>query len=240
MNKGIKPALALSAALAAPLCANALTPEQYCDPAVCAPQSVKEMRPLNDGSSYACISDNEEAIEVYSYKTGKLVDTLFDLNNIKGDTKIDSFDGYTLSDDQRKILLWTDTEKIYRHSFTAEYYVYDVMRHTLARVSDKGAQRGALLSHDGRTVAYQRGNNIFISNLDYGSEVAVTKDGVPNKIIYGTPDWGYEEEFGIINTMRWSADDSTLAFIRFDETNVPAYSFDVYKSYCEEDPLSDI
>ncbi len=217
-----------------------LTIEQYCDPAICMPEEVKEMRPLADGASYACISDDGQAIEVYSYKTGSRTSTLFDVKSVKGSVKIDSFDGYELSEDNSKILLWTDKEKIYRHSFYAEYYVYDVKRATLKKVSEGGPQRGAILSHDGRMVAYQRDNNIYISNLDYNTDIAVTKDGEKNKIIYGTPDWGYEEEFGVLNTMRWSADDSVLAFVRFDETDVPAYTFDIYKSYCDDEPENDL
>ncbi len=220
--------------------AESLTPEQYCDPAVCSPASVREMRPMADGESYSCISDDEDSIEVLSFRTGKKTGTLFSVNDIKGDLKIDAFDGYALSDNGRKILLWNNKEMLYRHSFNAEYFVYDVMRQTLKRVSDKGRVRGAVLSHDGRLVAYVHENNIRIANLDYDTDYAVTTDGELNKIINGVTDWGYEEEFGYVNTMRWSADDNVLAFMRFDETNVPAYSFDVYKSYCEEDPLSDL
>lgn len=228
-------AMTLQGAMAA-----SLSIDDYCDPKIAAPASVKDMCPLSDGASYACISDDERAIETYSYKTGQKIATLFSLDDIKGDLKISDFDGYTLSDDEKSILLWNDKEQIYRHSFCAEYYVYDVARKTLKRVSEGGRQRGALLSHDGRMVAYQRDNNIFVANLDYGTDVAMTKDGEVNKIIYGTPDWGYEEEFGIINTMRWSSDDTVLAFIRFDETNVPAYSFDNYRSYCQPDPDKDL
>ena len=220
--------------------ARALTIEQYCDPEISAPASVKDMTPMADGVSYACISDDGKAIEIYSYKTGALTGTLFSTSDLRGDVKIEEFDGYSLSDDNLSVLLWTDVEKIYRHSFRAEYYVYDTRRKTLKRVSEGGFKRGAVLSHDGRMVAYQRGNNIFISNLDYGTDIAVTKDGEPNKIIYGTPDWGYEEEFGVINTMRWSADDSVLSFLRFDESEVPAYSFDIYRSYCDANPEGDL
>ena len=88
-------------------------------------------------------------------------------------------------------------------------------------------------------VAYTRENNIFISNLDYGTDNAITNDGKTNEIIYGTPDWGYEEEFGVVNTIHWSPDDNMLVFMRFDESKVPTYSFDAYKSFCEENPDSD-
>ena len=236
--------LLLSAAMAVAgfsgISAAPLSIDDYCDIKTAAPASVKEMRPLADGQTYACISDDEKAIYVYSYKTGKKVGTLFSTDKISGTLKIDEFDGYALSANEKKILLWNEVETIYRHTFRAQYYVYDVARRTLARVSDAGAQQGAILSHDGRMVAYQRGNNIYIANIDYGTDVAVTTDGKLNHIINGTPDWGYEEEFGIVNTMRWSPDDKRLAFIRFDESEVPAYSFDNYRSYCEEDPLGDL
>ncbi|MDE6393432.1 MAG: S9 family peptidase [Muribaculaceae bacterium] len=218
----------------------ALTADDYCSPSVTSPAGVKEMRPLNDGVSFAALSDDGKSIEVYSYKTGEKISTLFSVDGVKGDVRIDSFDGYELSANEKKILIWTGSNKIYRYSFTAEYYVYDILRATLSKVSEGGAQRGATISHDGRMVAYQRDNNIFISNIDYKSDKAITSDGKINEIIYGTPDWAYEEEFGILNTMRWSADDSTLAFVRFDESRVPVYSFDEYRSYCDSDPLGDM
>lgn len=229
-------AILLSSAFAA---GTPLTVEDYCNIKDAAPASVKESTPLPDGESFAAISDDEKKIEIFSYKTGKKTGVLFDLDAVKGDVKITSFEGYEVSGNGKKVLLWNDSEQIYRHSFTAEYYVYDVMRQTLKRVSTQGAQRGATLSHNGTMVAYTRGNNIWISNLDYETDRAITEDGEINKIIYGTPDWGYEEEFGVINTMRWSADDNTLAFVRFDESKVPTYSFDNVRSFCMSEPLSD-
>ena len=217
-----------------------LSLNDYCDVKIAAPAGVKEMVPLADGETYSCISNEGNSIEVYSYRTGNKISVLFDVNTIKGDVKIDEFEGYELSDNEKYILLWNNSEKIYRHTFRAEYYVYDIRRMTLTKVSDKGLQQGAVLSHDGRSVAYQRGNNLFIANLDYGTDNPITTDGEINRIIYGTPDWGYEEEFGVLNTIRWSADDNVLAFLRFDESNVPAYSFDNYRSYCDPDPDSDL
>lgn len=216
-----------------------LTIADYCDIKTSTPTMIKEMRPLADGISYACISDDGQKIEVFSYKTGKKTSTLFDINTIKGELKINEFDGYKLSANEKKILLWNNVSKIYRHSFKADYYVYDIMRGTLKAVSANGPQQGAVLSHDGRMVAYQRDNNIYISNLDYDTDKPITTDGKMNEIINGTTDWGYEEEFGLLNTMKWSGDDNVLAYIRFDESKVPTYGFDDYKSYCDAEPLSD-
>lgn len=226
------------------MCATAtaapLTVADYCQPDLTRPVSVKTPMPLADGTSYSAISADGRSIESYSFKTGKKLETLFSLDAQKGDVKIDSFDGYSISDNGRKIMLWQETSKIYRHSFYAEYYVYDTFRGTMQRVSTGGPQRGATMSHDGLQVAYMRDNNLWISNLDYGTDKAITKDGQTNKVINGIPDWVYEEEFGMQTAMAWNGQDNVLAFIRFDESEVPVYSFDNYKSYCDADSLTDV
>ena len=178
------------------MCATAtaapLTVADYCQPDLTRPVSVKTPMPLADGTSYSAISADGRSIESYSFKTGKKLETLFSLDAQKGEVKIDSFDGYSISDNGRKIMLWQETSKIYRHSFYAEYYVYDTFRGTMQRVSTGGPQRGATMSHDGLQVAYMRDNNLWISNLDYGTDKAITKDGQTNKVINGIPDWVYE------------------------------------------------
>lgn len=216
--------------------AQALTVEDYCGIKQSSPARIKEMRPLDGGQEYAAISDDGRSIDRFSYRTGKKTGTLFSLDAIKGDLKIDAFNGYRISANGRAILLWNNVEQLYRRSFYADFYVYDVMRGTIKKVGDRGHLRGAVLSHDGRMVAYTQDNNIRLANLDYGTDIAVTKGGEWNKVIYGVPDWGYEEEFGIDNTMRFSPDDNTLAFIRFDESLVPQYSFDLYSNFCEPMP----
>lgn len=241
MNKNLRHYIS---AAAVTMCATAtaapLTVADYCQPDLTRPVSVKTPMPLADGASYSAISADGRSIESYSFKTGKKLETLFSLDAQKGDVKIDSFDGYSISDNGRKIMLWQETSKIYRHSFYAEYYVYDTFRGTMQHVSTGGPQRGATMSHDGLQVAYMRDNNLWISNLDYGTDKAITKDGQTNKVINGIPDWVYEEEFGMQTAMAWNGQDNVLAFIRFDESEVPVYSFDNYKSYCDADPLMDV
>lgn len=217
-----------------------LTIEDYCDIRLSTPAGVKDITPLPDGDSFAAISDDGKIIEKFSYKTGKKTGELFNLSTVKGDLKIDDFEGFIVSENGKKILLWNNSEKIYRYSFRAEYYVYDTFRSTLARVSEKGLQRGATISHDGRYVAYERDNNIWISNLDYKTDIAITNDGEKGKIINGIPDWGYEEEFGMLTAMHWNGDDTVLAFLKFNEGEVPEYKFDMYRGYCDSDPLGDL
>lgn len=228
--------LVLSATVATSVAGYALTVNDYCSSS---PNQIREITPLDDGESYAAISDDGKSIDIYSYKTGKKTSELFSIAGQKGELKISEFDGYEISPNGKKILLWNDVEYIYRRSYSAEYYVYDIMRSTVKKVSRKGRQKNAVISHDGRFVAYERDNNIFITSLDYETDNQITKDGERNKIINGSADWSYEEEFGITHTMRWSGDDNILAFVRFDESEVPMYSFDNYRSFCDKDPLSD-
>lgn len=217
-----------------------LTISDYCDIKLATPVTIKDITPLNDGISFAAISDDGKSIETFSYKTGKKTGELFNLSTVKGDLKINDFEGFKISENGKKILLWNNSEKIYRYSFRAEYYVYDTFRGTLARVSDQGLQRGATISHDGRYVAYERDNNIWISNLDYKTDIPITEDGKKGEIINGIPDWSYEEEFDMLTAMCWNQDDTLLAYVKFNEKEVPEYRFDQYKGYCDNDPLGDL
>ena len=217
-----------------------LTIADFCDIKLATPVGFKDITPLSDGESFAAVSEDGKAIEQFSYKTGKKTGEIFNVSAVKGEIKIDNIEGFKISENGKKILLWNDSEKIYRYSFTAEYYVYDTFRNTLARVSENGPQRGATISHDGRYVAYERDNNIWISSLDYKTDNQITNDGKKGCIINGIPDWSYEEEFEILTAMRWNGDDTVLAYVKFNETEVPEYTFDQYKGFCDPDPLSDL
>jgi len=189
-------------------------------------QSVHGLRSLNDGIHYTILENNTKVVK-YSYKTGEEVEVLFDITKVKN-APISSFSAYEFSDDETKLLLTTDTKSIYRHSFTAEYYVWNSVTEEFSQLSDKGAQQLATFSPDGMYVAYVRDNNIFIKNLKFGSTHQATSDGKLNEIINGAPDWVYEEEFGFNKAFWWSPDSKFLAFIRFDEREVPEFSMPMY------------
>ena len=143
--------------------------------------------------------------------------------------RFDKFDGYTISSTGHHILVWRDTEPIYRRSFKANVYDYDVRRNYVKPISDsKGKQMIPTFSPDGRMVAYVSDNNIWIRKFDYDTEVQVTKDGEMNKILNGITDWVYEEEFAVTNLMAWSPNSEQLAFVRFDESEVPEYSMQMF------------
>lgn len=185
--------------------------------------------PLSDGESYAMISKDGRQIVKYSYKTGKQIGVLFDVGNTIGES-IDAFDNYIMSPDGTKMLIQTNTKKIYRRSFTATYYIYNIADRRMELLSDKGIERTPVWSPDGLKVAFVRDNNIFLIKLLYGNaESQVTKDGKTNGIINGVPDWVNEEEFGFNTAMTFNADGSMLCWIRYDETNVPTYSLQMYK-----------
>lgn len=182
---------------------------------------------LADGEHYAMLE--QQSIKIYSYKTGKEEGTIMDLDKIK-DCPIEDIDGFEFSANEQKILVYSNTHRIYRHSFEADYFVYDIHYNELKRVSEQGLERNAQISPDGTMVAYVKGNNIYIKKFRYDSTSAVTTDGKENEIINGIPDWVYEEEFGMFSAMEWSADSKEIAYIRFDESEVKEYSFPLYQA----------
>src|SRR5690606_8318890 len=115
---------------------------------------------------------------------------------------------FTLSDDKGKVLLHTNTQKVWRYDTRGDYWVFDIKKRTLSQIGKN--QPGSSLmfakfSPDARRVAYVSKNNIYVEDLATGTTVALTTDGT-DKLINGTFDWAYEEEFGCRDGFRWSAD----------------------------------
>ena len=193
------------------------------------PEGIYGIKPMNDGEHYTRISNDRKKIVKYSFKTGQEVGTVFDVSTAR-DCTLRSFDDYILSPDETKILIQTETKAIYRRSYTAVHYIYNVRNNTLEPLSDGGPQQVPLFSPDGNQIAFVRDNNIYLVKLLFGnSESQVTKDGKFNHVLNGIPDWVYEEEFGFNRAFDFNADGTMLAYIRFDESQVPMYSFPWYK-----------
>lgn len=183
-----------------------------------------------DGEHYFQADRESKMIIKYSYKTGLPVDTIFDVRKAREST-IDSFQGFLISPDEKRLLVYTDYEPIYRHSFKANYYYYDIRRNLIRKLTENDKKQSIpTFSHDGRMLAYVIDNNIWLAKFDYDTESQVTKDGEIGKIINGGTDWVYEEEFGTTKLMDFSADNKLLAFVRFDETDVPMYSMQMYEN----------
>ena len=192
------------------------------------------IKPMLDGEHYTQISSDRKRIVKYSFKTGEEVETIFDVTTAR-DCSLTSFDDYIMSPDERLILIQTETKPIYRRSFTAVYYIYNVRNNKLEPLSNNGPQQVPLFSPDGNQIAFVRNNNIYLVKLLFNnSESQVTKDGEYNKVLNGIPDWVYEEEFGFNCAFDFSADSKMLAYIRFDESAVKMFSFPWYKGMAPE------
>lgn len=197
-------------------------------------QSIQGLKPMLDGEHYTQISKDHKRIVKYSFKTGKEVATIFDVATARNH-KLKSFDNYIMSPDESLILIQTETKPIYRRSFTAIYYIYNVRNRTLEPLSNNGPQQVPLFSPDSHQIAFVRNNNIYLIKLLFGnSESQVTKDGEYNKVLNGIPDWVYEEEFSYNRAFDFSADSKMIAYVRFDESQVPMYSFPWYKGMAPE------
>lgn len=190
-------------------------------------KSISGLRSMKDGLNYTT-EENGTKIVKYSYKTGNKVEELFDLSKIEN-PGFKEFSEYTFSDDETKILFTTNRRQLYRHSFTAEYFVWNRTTKEMTPLSKNGVQQLATFSPDGERVAFVRGNNLFIKSLKFGTENQITKDGKQNEIINGAPDWVYEEEFGFNKAFEWSPDSKFLAFIKFNETEVPMFNIPMYQ-----------
>ena len=187
------------------------------------------MRSMNDGEHYMMIGEGNSCIVRYSFKTGEAVDTLFSVNNARG-CDFKRFDGYIMSPAEDRILIQTKTTPIYRHSFTAEYYIYDVRNKKMVPLSTGGPQQVPSFSPDGKMIAFVRDNNIHLVKLMYNnSESQVTTDGKFNEVLNGIPDWVYEEEFTMDRCYEFSADSKMIAYVKSVESHVPSFTFAMYK-----------
>lgn len=177
-------------------------------------KSISGIRSMNDGQHYSILKDGD--IIQFSYKTGEVTDTLFH-HIIGGDTI--AVDDYSFAGNEQFILLVVNQKPVYRHSYTAEHFVFNRKTNQVVAVAE-GRQQFALLSPDGAKVAYVDNNNIFIVDLNTAEQEQITSDGSKNFIINGMPDWVYEEEFTLTDGLEWSNDGKKLAYYRVDESAV--------------------
>jgi len=188
------------------------------------------VHPLADGERYSQLSQDARQIVAYSFRNGQQTGVLLDVGQTRGQVKIDRIDGYIMSPDEKNILVRTQTKSIYRRSHTGVYYIYNMLNRTLTPLSDGGPQECPVWSPDGYMVAFVREGNIYLVKLLYNnSESQVTKDGEFNKVINGKPDWVYEEEFVTDQSLTFTSDNTMLCWIRYDESDVPLFSFPWYK-----------
>jgi dipeptidyl-peptidase-4 len=170
---------------------------------------------MADGKFYTSLKDNK--IVRFDITSGSEVETIYDGKNV-------IIDSYSFSQDEKKLLIATDAEPIYRRSSKASFIVYDIQTRSARPLSSAGKQSYATFSPDGRRAAFVRANNLFVVDLAAGKEIAMTTDGKPNSIINGSTDWVYEEELGFTQAFAWSPDGKRIAYYRFDESAVREYN----------------
>lgn len=191
-------------------------------------KGMDELNAMKNTNQYTVLNFDRASksfqIDLYDFATLEKVSTLLDTKN---HSELKSIDSYTFDAKEQRILLATNSNSIFRHSFTANYFVYDIASKKISKFTDKAIQEPTF-SPDGTKVAYAFENNLFIVDLVSNKETQITTDGKKNAIINGITDWVYEEEFAFVKAYDWNADGTKLAFIRFDESQVPEFSMDIY------------
>lgn len=189
------------------------------------PRNIDNIYHLKDGEHY-CIEE-EGRIMKYSYNSVSAGELIMPKISIKPDN-------FSFSENEQKILIAAETERIYRYSVKATYFVYDIKSSQLKSLTDKGKVIYPAFSPDGSKVAFVYENNIYIKNLEDNTETQISADGLKDKIINGMPDWVYEEEFDLRQAYQWSPDGSKLIWFRFDESAVKQYQLTFYKDLYNE------
>ncbi|MFY8182162.1 MAG: S9 family peptidase [Flavobacterium sp.] len=167
-----------------------------------------------------------QQIDLYDFATLKKVSTLIDTKNFK-ELSDDGIDSYVFSNDEKQILIANNSNQIFRHSFTADYFLYDTKSQKISGFL--GQVQEPTFSPDGTKIAFAKTNDLYIYDIASKNTTRVTNDGVKNAVINGITDWVYEEEFAFVRAFDWSTDSKKLAYIRFDESEVPQFSMDMYK-----------
>lgn len=190
-------------------------------------KSIDEIRSMKNGENYCILK--REGIEKYAYATGKKTEGIVSFSDLKFKTESEYVFDYQFNQDESKLLLATNPQFIYRRSYLANYYIYDIKTKQLTSVS-KDKVRLTEFAPDGSKVAYVKDNNLFMLYLSDMQETQITTNGEFNKIINGTTDWVYEEEFAITKGFFWSPDSKKIAFYSFDESKVKEYTIPYYGS----------
>jgi len=193
-------------------------------------KSINEIRSMEDGEHYCILTS--KGIDKYQYKDGQKVERIIDfaLLNFGTTGQNHSVFDYNFSKDEKKIIIAVNPEFIYRYSFVADYYIYELETKSFYPLDNGNKQRLADFSPDGNKVSWIRDNNLYITDISSSNKEVkqITTDGEYNKIIYGTSDWVYEEELGLVKGYAWNETSTKLAYYRFDETNVKEYSMQIW------------
>lgn len=194
------------------------------------PLGIKSMVSSVDGVHFYQMNEENNALIKFEYATGNAIDTLFSTKTARQCT-FDTFQGFLVSPDENRVIVYKDKEQLYRHSFKANYFYHDVRRNLVRKLSENTSkQMIPIFSPDGKMLAYVIDNNIWLAKFDFDTESQITKDGVLNEIINGATDWVYEEEFAVTSLMEFSPDNTLLAFVKTNESEVKEFSFQIFEN----------
>jgi dipeptidyl-peptidase-4 len=192
---------------------------------------LQSLQSLKNGDEYIVQrfdrSSQTMLVEKFSYATGEKTGELLNSKKIDG---LSNFETFSLSDNEQKAILGQNVKSIFRRSSQGNYVVYGLSDNSLISIDDDKIQEPTF-SPDNSKVAFVKANNVYFKDLNSKATVQVTTDGEKNKIINGVTDWVYEEEFSFVRAFEWSPDGKYLAYLKFDESNVPEFSMDMYGTY---------
>jgi len=191
-------------------------------------KAINDLTSMNDGESYTALDEFGKVVK-YDYSSGKQEGVLFDPSTFNNED-LKQFEEYYLSYDETKMIIVTNVSRIYRHSYKATYFIYDLKTKILEPLIEGNQVMLATFSPDAKRVSFIKDNNIYIKNLLTKEVKQITSDGLYNSIINGAPDWVYEEEFSMITGMQWSPDSKKIAYLRFDETEVRQFNMTKYQN----------
>ena len=191
------------------------------------PQYSRGFNSMTDGISYT-VRDDDNNILKYNIEDLANVGDNIDPEIIFSASDF-TYSYYEFNSDESKILFLTKKMSIYRYSYSAVYYLYDRASKKLEPLDNEHQpQTLAEYSPDGNFVSYIHKNNIYIKELANGKITQLTHDGKKNKIINGTSDWVYEEEFAITKAYDWSPDSRYIGFLKFNEKGVKQFRMTFY------------
>lgn len=187
-------------------------------------QSVNSMEKSNQYSRIERIGKDHQEINLYNFETLEKAKTIFSTGVFEN---IKSIDTYVFDHKEEQILIGTNSTAIFRRSALADFYLYNPTKNKLTKIADHKIMEPTF-SNDGSKIAYAYQNNLYVYDIASAKTQQITNDGKKNHIINGISDWVYEEEFGIVRMFDWNKDGDKLAYVKFDETEVPEYSMDIY------------
>ena len=200
------------------------------------PKGVEDFKSMKDGEHYSRIGEDGSILIYKLMDANDKGEVLVNKNSLVFNDSIIAYEDYEFNSDETKVLFMTNIKPIYRRSYTAVYYLYDIKTKQLVPLDDKHKpQTLAEYSPDGKSVSFIHGNDIFVKELATGQSIKLTEDGKRNKIINGTSDWVYEEEFGITKAYAWSPDSKWISFLRFNEKEVKEFNLTYYKGLYPEE-----